>query len=221
MSLFLKKSVKDASIGIWEISESVDELYAQLTLSEEEEKIFSALRSPLRKQHWLSYRMILPYLVKPSELSAITYDESGKPFLNNGVRHISVAHSGKYSALIASPVHSVGVDIERVGGKIRRIHHKFLNDRELAETGPEPDLETLYIMWAAKETLFKLHGKRDIRFRDQIYISPFAASDSGLVYGRLLTDKGEHAPISVHYQMLDDYILAYAVDRSRFSHYQA
>lgn len=217
MSLFLKKNIKDASIGIWEIKESVDELYAQLTLSPDEERIFSSLKTPKRKQHWLSYRMILPYLVSEHELSAISYDVYGKPYLNNGVRHISVSHSGKYSALIASPVHSVGVDIERIEDKIEKVSHKFLTEQELVEFGRDLSLESLYIMWAAKETLFKLHGKRDILFKDHIYIAPFSPQVEGLIYGTIKSDDGEKM-YTVHYQIIEDYILTYAVDRSRFSY---
>jgi 4'-phosphopantetheinyl transferase len=217
MSLFLKKNIKDAAIGIWEIKESVDELYSQLTLSAEEERIFAALKTPKRKQHWLSYRMILPYLVSENELSAISYDEYGKPYLNNGVRHISVSHSGKYSALIASPVHSVGVDIERIEDKIEKVSHKFLTDQELAEFGRDLSLDSLYIMWAAKETLFKLHGRRDILFKEHIYIAPFNPQKEGLIYGTIKNDDGEKM-YTVHYQIIEDYILSYAVDRSRFSY---
>jgi len=217
MSLFLKKSIKDASIGVWEIKETVDELKAQLTLSDDEERIFSSLKTPTRKQHWLSYRMILPYLVSEDELSAISYDEYGKPFLNNGVRHISVSHSGRFSALIASPVHSVGVDIERIEDKIEKVSHKFLTEQEITEGGRDLSLDSLYIMWAAKETLFKLHGKRDILFKDHIYIAPFTPQREGLIYGTIKADDGEKM-YTVHYQIIDEYILSYAVDRSRFSY---
>ncbi len=212
MSLYLKKFIQDAAIGIWEIRESVDELYSQINLSAEEEQIFACLKTPTRKRHWLSYRLILPYLVHNNELSTISYDEYGKPFLNNGVRHISVSHSGKYSALIASPTNSVGIDIEHIEEKILNIHHKFLNDKELKETGPAPSLETLYIFWAAKEALYKLHGKRNILFRENIYIAPFTCQDKGIVYGKINSDN-KIKEIAVNYQLLGDYILAFSIDR--------
>lgn len=212
MSLFLKKFVQDAAIGIWEINESVEQLYAQINLSEDEEEIFSSLKTPTRKRHWLAYRMILPYLVREHELSAITYDEYGKPYLNNGVRHISVSHSGKYSALIASPKYTVGIDIERMEEKIKRISHKFLNESELYENGKVLSVEQLYVIWAAKETLYKLHGKRDILFREHIYIEPFTVEEHGVVHGTIKTDYDEKI-FPIEYQLLDDYILAYALDK--------
>jgi 4'-phosphopantetheinyl transferase len=212
MSLYLKKFVQDAAIGIWEISESVEELYRQINLSEDEEHIFSCLKTPTRKQHWLSYRLILPFLVHENELSAISYDEYGKPYLNNGVRHISVSHSGKFSALIASPTHSVGIDIEHIEDKILNISHKFLNDKEIKETGTNPSLESLYVIWAAKEALYKLHGKRNILFREHLYIEPFTCDDSGVVFGSIDSEQVKKT-LGVHYQIMDDYILAYAIDK--------
>ena len=212
MSLYLKKFVQDAAIGIWEINESEDELYQQLNLSAEEEKIFSSLKTATRKQHWLSYRMILPFLIHESQLNTISYDEFGKPYLNNGVRHISVSHSGKFSALISSPTHSVGIDIERIEKKIHKICHKFLNEKEIAYLGPNAGINSLYTIWVAKEALFKLHGKRDIRFRDDIYIEPFESSDSGTVYGTIFADPAPKT-VAVNYQIMDGYNLAYAIDR--------
>jgi len=212
MSLYLKKFVQDASIGIWEINESEDELYQQLNLSVEEEKIFSSLKTATRKQQWLSYRMILPFLIHENQLNTISYDEFGKPFLNNGVRHISVSHSGKFSALIASPTHSVGIDIEHIEKKIYKIRHKFLNEKEINYIGNNADINSLYIIWVAKEALFKLHGKRDIRFRDDIYIEPFEYSDSGIVSGIIYADPSPKT-LLINYQIMDGYILAYAIDR--------
>ncbi|MFN3555847.1 MAG: 4'-phosphopantetheinyl transferase family protein [Bacteroidales bacterium] len=212
MSLFLKKFVRNAAIGIWEINESVEQLYGRLKLSEEEENVFASLKTPTRKQHWLAYRLILPYLVRENELTSITYDEYGKPYLNNGVRHISVSHSGKYSALIASPDYTVGIDIEKIEDKIHRVKHKFLNDIEISEVKPNLSVESLYIIWAAKEALYKLHGKRDILFREHIYIEPFDPEEQGIIYGTIKTDYDEKI-VPVSYQLFEDYILAYALDR--------
>jgi 4'-phosphopantetheinyl transferase len=212
MGFYLKKNVQNAIIGIWEINESVEELYNQVTLSQEEETIYSCLKTQTRKQHWLSYRLILPQLVSRNELSAICYDEYGKPFLNNGVRHISVSHSGKFSALIASPSLSVGIDIEHIESKILKIHHKFLNDKEISEIGPSPCLQSLYVIWAAKEALYKLHGKRNILFREHIYIAPFRCDYQGTVYGTIDCDSIVKS-FTIHYELLEDYILAYAIDK--------
>jgi phosphopantetheinyl transferase len=210
MSLFLKKKLNDATLGVWEIKESVEELWKSVNLTEQELKYYSYLRSDTRRQHWLSYRLILPHLLKVDELTGIQYDESGKPFLNNGLKHISVTHSGRFSALIASTKKSVGIDMEQMSPKIFKVAHKFLNDCELRIVFSEYAMEGLYVIWAAKEALFKLYGKRDIQFREDIRIFPFEFLGQGTIKGEI-TGKDETRFYEISYQTLENYILVYAV----------
>ena len=44
MSLFLKKMTPEAALGVWEISESVEELYAAVKLSAHEKKYYKYLK---------------------------------------------------------------------------------------------------------------------------------------------------------------------------------
>lgn len=212
MSLFLKKAVNNAALGVWEISEDVEELYAKVKLSDEEKVHFTLLKSPQRRQHWLSYRLILPYLISEVEHSPINYDENGKPFLSNGIRHISVSHSGKYAAMIASPNKHVGIDIECMHPKIIRVAHKFLNRKELKLVFTKHAMESLYLIWAAKEALFKLHGKRDLQFREHIRIFPFRYKGQGNIMGEIRTPEYNKA-YTIDYQTIENYILVYAVDK--------
>lgn len=211
MGLFYKKAMKNASIGVWEINEPVEELYKKVKLSGKEQAFYKELRTVSRKRHWLSYRLILPYLVKPEELSAIEYDEYGKPHLDNGVRHISVSHSGKFSALIVSQNRSVGIDIEEVDPKIFNIAHKFLNNKEVTAIVDKNALQKLYVIWAAKESLYKLYGKKDILFKDNISISPFSFNGYGEINGEILSQEFNKS-YNLHYQTLEEYILVYSVD---------
>lgn len=211
MSLFLKKKLTNAALGVWEINESIEELWKTVSLSEQELKHYSYLRSDTRRQHWLSYRLILPHLITPSELTGIEYDENGKPHLNNGLRHISVTHSGKFSALIASNSHNVGIDIEEMSPKIFKVAHKFLNDSELRIVFSSYAMEGLYVIWAAKETLFKLHGRRDLQFREDIRILPFEFEGQGTIQG-VISGRDFSKTYEVNYQTLENYILVYAVD---------
>ncbi len=211
MSLFLKKAFDQAALGVWEINEEVEELYANVELSEQEKVHFSLLKSPLRRQHWLSYRLILPHLVKVGEPTAIEYDENGKPYLNNGARHISVSHSGKFSALIASPTKSVGIDIECMKPKIFRLAHKFLNRKELKQVFSKHAMESLYLVWAGKEALFKLYGKRNLRFREHIRIFPFKYKGKGSISGEIRTPDFQRT-YTINYETIENYILVYAID---------
>ena len=41
MSLLLKKKLEDAALGVWEISETVEQLWKSVNLSEQELKYYS------------------------------------------------------------------------------------------------------------------------------------------------------------------------------------
>ncbi len=211
MGLYLKKVFPHAALGIWEINEPFEEIYAKVKLSRQEKKIFSCLKTPARKQQWLSYRLILPYLVKPKEMSSIEYDEFGKPFLNNGVRHISVSHSGKFSALIASTKHSVGIDIEKIQPKIVNLAEKFMNSYELDQISSRHEVESLYLVWTSKEAIYKLYGKRDILFKDHINIFPFDFEGQGTIMGEINTP-GFKKQLSIQYQVVENYLMAFTID---------
>ncbi len=211
MGLFLKKNIPYAALGIWEITEPLGDLYKAASLSNAEQRFYASLQSPLRKKHWLSYRLILPHLLKPDSVSGISYDQYGKPHLDNGAGHISVAHSGMYSALITSETKAVGVDIEALHSKIFKIAHKFLSDEELNYKFNTNTTESLYIIWCAKEAMYKLYGGKGLSFKEHMHVEPFAFSGSGEVTGYIKT-KGTSRGFRLFYESIDNYLLVYTID---------
>jgi len=215
MGLYLKKIVDDTALGVWEINEPLEDLWKSVNLSEKELKYYSMLRSDTRRQHWLSYRLILPHLISDHEISGIEYNEFGKPFLSLkqdfGMRHISVSHSGKFSALIASNTHNVGIDIERISPKIFKVAHKFLNSRELRIVFSNNAMEGLITLWAAKEALFKLHGRRDLEFKENFQILPFEFKGNGTLKGEII-GRGKSSIHELSYMTIEDYVIVHAID---------
>jgi len=211
MGVFLKKKLEHAALGVWEINETVDQLLKGVNLSEQEMKHYSYLRSDTRRKQWLSYRLVIPHLVSIGEIGGIEYDEHGKPYLNSGIKHISVSHSGKFSALIASATHPVGVDIEQVSPKIHKIAHKFLNKNELKIVFSKNALEGLFVLWAAKEALFKLFGNRNLNFKESITIHPFEFEGEGGFSGEITHD-GNTTQYYLQYMMVEDYVLVFSVN---------
>ncbi len=211
MGLFLKKTIPHGTLGIWEIVEPLGELYRKASLTTAEQKFYASLLSPLRKKHWLSYRLILPYLLEPDSASGISYDQYGKPHLDNGAGHISVAHSGKYSALITSQTKAVGVDIEALHPKIFKLTHKFLSDEELEYKFNTNAWESLYLIWCAKEALYKLYGKKGLSFREHILIEPFVFTGNGKITGHIKTQETS-GRYSLFYESIENYLLVYTID---------
>jgi len=209
MGFFFKKKLDRAALGVWEITESVEQLLNGVNLSEKELLHYSYLRSDSRRKQWLSYRLVLPHIVNIGELTGIEYDEHGKPYLNNGIRHISISHSGKFSALIASPTSPVGIDIEQLNPKIFKIAHKFLNNSELRIVFSKNAMEGLFVIWAAKEALFKLFGNRNLQFKDNITIHPFEFEGEGIITGEI-NNQEETTIYQLHYMMLQDYVMVFS-----------
>ena len=214
MGLFLTKETPNARLGIWEITEPAEELYRKVWLSATEKAYFASLKSPLRKKHWLSYRLILPHLLSKDLVSSMHYDAFGKPHLDNGAGHISVAHSGKYAALIFSRETEVGIDIEQVKPKIIHLAGKFLSSKEEAANTADPmQAERLCLIWCAKEALYKLYGRKNLSFRAHMNIEPFSYQQSGTVSGQVLRE-GQTRQHRLHYETINNYILVYVADNT-------
>ncbi len=211
MSLFCKKIVPSAVLGIWEITESLETLHQQSSLSAAERSYYTTLKSTMRKKHWLSYRLIVPHILPPPSVSGISYDEYGKPLLENGTGYVSAAHSGKFAALIASKNNNVGLDIEAINPKIVRISHKFLSAAEMEYDFAGKETESLSLIWCAKEALYKLFGKGGLSFARHLQVEPFIYDGQGTVTGKIASEHISRS-FSVHYETLEGYMMAYVID---------
>jgi len=210
MPVFQKKNISDiALLGVWEITESPEMLRQQIHLNEEEENLYNSFNNDTRRIHWLSYRVLLKELINEEEYSHIIYDKNGKPFLSYNSHHLSVSHSGKYSAVIVSKENQVGIDIEKIQPKIEKVISKFLTEKEIAQLGSESLIEKFCICWCAKEALYKLYGKRQLLFNENIRLLPFIFSERGSLSGEIVTKKF-HRKFLLQFEKIDDYMLVYA-----------
>ena len=211
MGIVLKKNIDDiAVLGLWEISESSEFLRSGIMLNEEEEAQYVRFRNDLRRMQWLSYRVLLKEMITVEEYSHVMYNEFGKPYLQYNSHHLSVSHSGKYSAAIVSRDFPVGIDIEVTHPKIERVVHKFLSEVEMNNIGTASRLEQLYVCWGAKESLYKLYGERNLLFQEHIHIHPFDYKGKGVFTGEINTGKFQKEYI-LHYEKLNDYMLVYTM----------
>jgi 4'-phosphopantetheinyl transferase len=209
MPVLFKEFLQNGSIiGIWQITESVDELYTKIKLTKEEDIILNTYKNENRKKQWLSYRVLIKVLVE--ENYQIAYADFGKPSLRlqSKNKHISITHSGDYSAIIINENLFVGIDIEKPAKRIDRVSERFLSENELGFIDTRNRYEHLTICWAAKEALFKIHGNLCYDFIQQIIIDPFEFSDSGVIDCSILGDD-KHLQYKVQYRKIDDYFLAY------------
>ena len=138
----------------------------------------------------------------------IIYDDKGKPHLENDTRHISLSHSHDKLAIIINETEPTGIDIELIRDKVVKIKHKFLSVPELTETGN--DVNKLLIYWAAKETLYKIYGLKEVDFIANLFVKPFNKHNLGTIIGEINLPDFKKT-FELNYQFIDNYILVYAL----------
>lgn len=142
----------------------------------------------------------------------IIYNSKGKPYLAEDSRHISLSHSHGKLAIIVNEQEPTGIDIELIRDKVLRIRHKFLSPAELAETGE--DVEKLLVYWAAKESLYKIYGLKEVDFITHLFVKPFDKHHLGTITG-MIDLPGFKKAFELNYQSIDNYILVYALSETK------
>jgi 4'-phosphopantetheinyl transferase len=207
---FFRNSVLSTTtrLGLWEIEESPETLLSGLRLSPTEFHYYETLHNVRRKQQWLSYRKILARLMNEEGIELV-YDTNGKPHPAGKDYHISVAHSGRFSAAIVSAERPVGIDIEMLRERIERVKERFLSDEELDRIGSTNRLEKLYICWGIKEALYKLFGDPSVGFEKDIRIHPFEYTADQGVCSALVQVHGKTFEFHPRYEKIEEYMLVY------------
>lgn len=195
--------------GIWQIEETLDDLLECFHTSSYTNEI-SSFNSSQRQLEYIGARVLLKHLL--GEEKEIDYYPNGKPFLVDHSYRISISHSGKYVAVIASPTYEVGIDIERYGERIERLSARFMRPDE-SPTPYRGDLIWSYLLhWSAKEVLFKLLNQQNVDFNRHLRVKPFQVTDCGVFYAEeMKTDKRKQFDIG--YKLHPDFVLTWCVDQ--------
>ncbi len=140
----------------YDIDHNVDE--NRFTLKEKEK--YHSFGSEKRKLEFYFTRILWDSFETGED---ITYSETGKPMINQG--YLSISHSGDCIAIAYSKVNEVGLDIELISEKIRKVKHKFSHPDEQFE-----QLSDLTKSWCIKEAVYKLLDLYDIIFMEDILV---------------------------------------------------
>ncbi|QKG52273.1 4'-phosphopantetheinyl transferase family protein [Hymenobacter sp. BRD67] len=171
-------------LGLWHLTEAPAALWLQLTDAPAYVPLLPARADGLRQAQWLAGRVLVQQLLAATATPVLPLrnDAAGRPFLAGPGRPaaVSLSHSGEWvAALLAPPGTAVGIDVEIVRAKAQRIARKFLNQHEVAalpaisiasSCPSEAALELFSLLWSAKETLYKLAGRRGIIFRENLLL---------------------------------------------------
>ncbi|UTW64603.1 hypothetical protein KFE98_10820 [bacterium SCSIO 12741] len=167
MALIENFTINHIRLAIWQIEESIPELYEQVHLNEEETERYNRFYSDRRKREWLATRVLMRQIGIQGK---INYLPNGKPFLLEPY-HISISHSHDRVFIGLSEKEEIAVDVELVREKIFRIQDKFSSPSEISKL-PDQDAETMTIVWGAKEVLYKKYSViESLEFKSQMTIA--------------------------------------------------
>jgi 4'-phosphopantetheinyl transferase len=202
----------DCEIVIWHLTETLQVLQQHLTATPEEWLEYEQITHPQKKREWLAGRQAVQELVcsKGLKYSGLVKDEFGKPHLREANAQLSMTHTAQYVGVVLHPTQAVGIDLERVADKLLRVAPKFLSAQEWTQAAGQ--LARIATYWCAKEALYKLHGTRKLRFREDIPIDPFNDDDAYLT-GHIV-QLNRHRQYRMHRFWVEDFCGVVAVTTS-------
>ncbi|QNF31910.1 4'-phosphopantetheinyl transferase superfamily protein [Adhaeribacter swui] len=165
-----------------------------------------------RRAEWLASRILAYQLLQKftPDFYLLLNNETGQPVFENCACQISISHTHDQVAVLVSKDYRVGIDIERIQSKVLRVKDKFLSETE--KQFLTNDLVELTIAWSAKETLYKLHGKKNITFSENLILFPFETTHRGYLEAQIQTLTFQQK-YTVHFEVENNTVLTYCLHR--------
>ena len=190
MPLLSKTEENNATILIWELTESIQELEKISSFSNT-----SHLHSEKRKKDFICSRLLLKEYNSDLQIS---YTENGSPILSNE-EFISISHSANL-IVIAVSKKNIGIDIQEITEKPKKLFSKFGNSHHT-----NLSKEKCTLVWSIKESVFKYHKIGNVDFRKDIYIPSFTEKEKQKLE---ITFKNK-VTLSAFYKRINNYYLSY------------
>ena len=209
MGLYLKKELdNEAVIGVWQITETEEELKELSSTPSDEMEEISFIRSESLRKQRLAVRALLNTLF--DEKVYLSHHDNGKPYLENNPVNISITHTEKYVAVILHEEENVGIDIESLDRDFSVVEKKALSEDEIDDLEDEKRNEQLAIYWCAKEAVFKLLSRYNVDFAEQIEIERFRPRGEGELEATF-TSKNDEEEFDLEYITFDRHVLVWVV----------
>ena len=209
MGLYLKKKLdNDAEIGVWQITETEEELKELSSTPTDEMEEISFIRSESLRKQRLAVRALLNTLF--DEKVYLSHHDNGKPYLENNPVNISITHTEKYVAVILHEEENVGIDLESLDRDFSAVEKKALSEDEIDDLDDDNRNEQLAIYWCAKEAVFKLLSRYNVDFAEQIEIERFRLRGEGELEATF-TSKDEEEEFDLEYMTFDRHVLVWVV----------
>ncbi len=189
---------------LWKITEDLSDLYDAAILNEVSHLRLDAMKSEAHKKGFIAVRMLLQYIGYND--FDLYYDSNGKPHLKDG-KHISISHSGEFSAIVISE-QEVGLDLERLKSKILKIAFRYMEVSHLEGLNEIEQIKKATVIWGIKESIFKIKNEQGISFLDHIFEDSFEIDDFQTTATLIFNDLSEK--FKIQFNSVEDYIFVCA-----------
>jgi phosphopantetheinyl transferase len=205
MSLVKIEIAGQRAWGLWRVQEEEQTLIGETSPYE---SIPSTITNEKKRLEFAAGRALVKHIAEALALSftGIAKDSYGKPSLKGSGAHVSLSHSWPYVASIIALDAPVGIDLEQPKEKLLRVAHRVLNPVELRNAGDDVVKHCIY--WCAKETLVKIHGKKDLVFAENLEIRPFEKENEGNIIGSIIVNN-KLTTLNLKYSIHDDFVVVF------------
>ena len=210
MALYLKKKLEnDAEIGIWEITETEEQLVELSATPTDEMEEISFIRSESLRKQRLAVRALLNTMF--DEKVYLSHHDNGKPYIENNPINISMTHTTRFVAVILHDEEDVGIDIESLDRDFSAVEKKALSEDEIDDLEDEKRNEQLAIYWCAKEAIFKRLSVYNLDFAEQIEIERFRPRGEGELEATFIDKDDEEQEFELEYMTFERHVLVWVV----------
>jgi 4'-phosphopantetheinyl transferase len=205
-----KKHDNGASISIWEITETEDELREICgPIPNDELEEIEILKSGARRKEKLAVRALLNELFP--EKVYLGHHDNGKPYIQNNAMEISISHTNRFVAIITHPEEDVGIDIESLDRDFSAVEKKALSNEEIDDLSDKNLNLQLAIYWCAKEAIFKRMSIKGVDFAEQIELERFTPKDDGELEAEFTHKDGEVEEFDLEYEVFENHVMVWMV----------
>ena len=212
MPLYLKKELEDKTrIGVWQVTETEEELKALTSVPSDEMEEISFIRSDSLRRQKLAVRALLDEMFEDKVY--LSHHDNGKPYIENSVTNISITHTEKYVAVILNDNEDVGIDIESLARDSSSVEKKALSEDEIDDLEEDEKRNgQLAIYWCAKEAIYKMLGQYDVNFAEQIEVEKFRPKKDGELEATFEDEDGYEEEFDLEYIIFDNHVLVWVVN---------
>jgi phosphopantetheinyl transferase len=198
-------------LALWHINESAEFFLNKMSADSVSPQLLN-ITNAQKQLEFLSSRYLIQHIEGIEALQHLQKLPSGKPFLENLNKSVSISHSSTHAAVLVSQTERCGIDIEAINPRVKKVTSRFLSEEERNLASPSAETELFTLFWSAKETVFKWYSEGNLSFRKQIVLQPgFVFSEKGQMHYKLLLPDAVF-DIMVQYEVINNNILTYAIE---------